>query len=262
MTSTLAAAALRSTSSMDWSMNTPTTKGVLLHACRNAAHLFRKCSWSEHPGQDGAVTASTRSPNLRTTSTILKACEEEAWRFDSAKMTPIKLAPAEIAQVASFGLVTPQTLTSTAPGATGNTVSVCEPIISKIAEPGSAARINASPTSTPLQPMALHCTTSSAVDKPLNASTFNAAPLPYDMLKVCFSSLATAAVLFLSNSKVCKSRLLTPITLASASKATFSSRKVTTSTIGSKPYDRQHATSDLKRDCRKIDTIRRIVSAP
>mmetsp|Transcript_92869 Transcript_92869/g.267160 ORF Transcript_92869/g.267160 Transcript_92869/m.267160 type:complete len:340 (+) Transcript_92869:764-1783(+) len=184
-------------------------------------------------------------------------------------MTPIKFAPAETAQRASSAATTPQTFTSTAPGATGSTGAAWPPsagpalpMSSKIAAPGSGARIRASPMRTPLQEMARHSSTSSAVANPLSASNFVSLPAPNSRPNSAFNSFASCAVRPLSSSKVWRLRLFTPRTLAPASSATFSSREDTTSTSGSMPHWRQQAMRARSRDCGKMDTIRRAVSAP
>mmetsp|Transcript_61331 Transcript_61331/g.176486 ORF Transcript_61331/g.176486 Transcript_61331/m.176486 type:complete len:251 (+) Transcript_61331:535-1287(+) len=243
-------------------MKTPTSSGVRLHAARKAAHLAANASMP--PSRDSAATSSVRSPKRRTTSATDFACSTEAWRLDLAKMTPMRLAPAATAQRASSGRTTPQTLTTTAPGATGNAGELASsrlPMSSRMAAPGSGARIKASPMRTPLQEIARHSATSSAVAKPLSAKTLVACPAPKAMFRALSSSVI-CAVRFLSSSNVCKLRLFTPMILAPASKATLSSREVTTSTKGSMPQARQQAMSARSRVCERIDTMSNAVSAP
>mmetsp|Transcript_113362 Transcript_113362/g.307845 ORF Transcript_113362/g.307845 Transcript_113362/m.307845 type:complete len:374 (-) Transcript_113362:256-1377(-) len=177
-------------------------------------------------------------------------------------MTPMRFAPAVIAQRASSGRTTPQTLTITEPGATGRTASSAAPIISKMAAPGSAARIRASPTSTPLQAILRHPSTSSAVERPLRAMSLVGWPGPKGILWSSRSHCATWFVRSFSSLKVCRSRLLTPSTRAPAATATRNSLSVTTSTRGSSPCSRQHPMSALSLLRGRIETIRRAVSAP
>mmetsp|Transcript_95457 Transcript_95457/g.239246 ORF Transcript_95457/g.239246 Transcript_95457/m.239246 type:complete len:258 (-) Transcript_95457:176-949(-) len=257
-------------------MKTPTTKGVRLQAARSAAQRCARPSIVD--GAWSLVAASTtaeRSPNFRTAPTTAVACAAEACRFDLAKITPTRFAPAATAQSASSVFTTPQTFTTTAPGMTGKAGAIAvlaapscplesraPPMSSRIAAPGSGARINVSPIRTPLQEMSLHSATSSGVAKPLKAKTLVGAAGPNLTLNVTFSASAIWAVRFLSSSKVCKFRLLTPRTRAPASRATLSSVTVTTSTKGSKHQVRQKAIRARNLVCERIETISKTVSAP
>mmetsp|Transcript_101211 Transcript_101211/g.182684 ORF Transcript_101211/g.182684 Transcript_101211/m.182684 type:complete len:248 (-) Transcript_101211:561-1304(-) len=247
-------------------MKTPTTSGVLWHARRKAPERFAMASTASTTlptSKGGAGTTFARSPNRRTTSATARACSTEACRLDLAKMTPMRLAPAPMAQLASSGRRTPQTFTRTEPGDTGRAPLVSEgPIMARMDAPTSVARIKASPTSTPLHPISRQWATSSAVERPLRASTFVACSRPKATLKVSFSARVTSAVRPLSSSKVCRLRLFTPRMRAPAARATLSSVNVTTSTNGSMPCSRQHAIKARSLVCGRIETIRSRVSAP
>mmetsp|Transcript_62522 Transcript_62522/g.111097 ORF Transcript_62522/g.111097 Transcript_62522/m.111097 type:complete len:247 (-) Transcript_62522:405-1145(-) len=246
-------------------MKTPTTIGVLRQAFRKALHLAASALTASSPflSMGGEEMLAERSPKRRTASATVFACSTDAWRFDLAKMTPMRLAPAPMAQLASSSRTTPQTLTNTSPGDTGSASSPSDgPIIARMAAPGSAARIKASPTRMPLQPISRQCVTSSAVERPLSARSFVASFGPKATLNLFLSSAATSAVLPLSSSKVWRLRLFTPMTRAPASRATSSSFMVTTSTNGSMPCSRQQAMRARSLDLDRMETIKRAVSAP
>mmetsp|Transcript_124728 Transcript_124728/g.233253 ORF Transcript_124728/g.233253 Transcript_124728/m.233253 type:complete len:358 (-) Transcript_124728:290-1363(-) len=249
-------------------MKTPTTSGVRLLAIRSEWHRFTSPAVASDSAGGEVATGAVRSPKRRTSRTTAWACSTDAWRLDFAKMTPIRLAPAATAPRASSGRTTPQTFTKTAPGATGSTASLPTPplaglpIISRMAAPGSAARISASPTSTPLQEISLHCATSSAEERPLNASSLALSPGPKGVRKVVRSSEAICAVRPLSSSNVCRLRLFTPRTRAPASKATSSSCFVTTSTSGSRLLSLQQRIRSRSLERERMETISKTVSAP
>eukprot|EP00406_Dinophysis_acuminata_P037756 CAMPEP_0179358924 /NCGR_PEP_ID=MMETSP0797-20121207/79181_1 /TAXON_ID=47934 /ORGANISM="Dinophysis acuminata, Strain DAEP01" /LENGTH=163 /DNA_ID=CAMNT_0021074201 /DNA_START=166 /DNA_END=654 /DNA_ORIENTATION=+ len=74
-----AAVAFSATSSTAWSMNTPTTSGVVLQALLSSSQRFsRFFSALEHSAQGGAATWEVRSPNCHTV--FVMSC---AWSIDA-----------------------------------------------------------------------------------------------------------------------------------------------------------------------------------
>mmetsp|Transcript_31554 Transcript_31554/g.53256 ORF Transcript_31554/g.53256 Transcript_31554/m.53256 type:complete len:264 (+) Transcript_31554:602-1393(+) len=254
--------ASRFTSSGAWSWNTPTTKGVRLEADRSAAAPATRRSATEPllllasaVGRFGP----SRSPKDLTVATTAAACAAVTFRFDlGAKMTPMREAPARQAASAASGSVMPHTLTR-ARSTTPPPPESPTPKRSSMAWRGSAARMSASPTSTPCTPNDRYLSTSDELAMPERARIIG-----------CFCSgvarvaarLAWRSVVSRSSLKVCRLRLFTPITLASHASAMSSSWSVCTSTRGSMPTARQAAMSSRSWDTSKMATMSSTVSAP
>mmetsp|Transcript_21427 Transcript_21427/g.66478 ORF Transcript_21427/g.66478 Transcript_21427/m.66478 type:complete len:298 (+) Transcript_21427:1735-2628(+) len=198
-----------------------------------------------------------------TAATIARASSALTLRLEPcAKMRPRRSAPASAASSAASAVFRPHTFTSgrwprrgaAAPSPSLPRAATPAPRSSRMSLAGSAARISASPTRTPVAPPASAGATSSALETPERETS--CAAQPGGIMR------PRRVVVLMSTVNVCRLRLLTPITSAPAASAASISSGVFTSTSGSKPRSRAAAMRRASSLGVRIATMSSAVSAP